>query len=288
MSVAAVAAPTPGDRSLSFTTRHAGRAIAVALIAGIPAGAFAAPSPVASGPNIAAPTNVRTAISASDCVAHEPFGRAPLCATIFHPGNAFLMWDWPPGTGAAALDGYRIYRVDRGLEKLEATAPNKQGETIVELPLPAGGTGGYSGKCYAVSAFAGPTESALSEPFCAAVAVAPMATSAPKGAPPAPTPSPSAPPAGGLIALQRSRSAPMATPTPAPKLKVVESTTTRIVARSQLAIVTPENVHSASGPQECGAHVGAIGALICPDMVKNGNVLLAILAPKYRSTSRRW
>ena len=196
------------------------------------------------------------------------------------------MWDWQPGTGPAALDGFRVYRVDRGLKKLEATAPNKQGETIVELPLPPGGSGGYSGKCYAVVAFVGTAESAPSEPFCAAVAVAPMATAAPQQPTPAPkqstpapknaTPAPATatPQAGGLIAMQRARSAAIAVPTPAPKLKLVESTTTRIVAASQLALTAPVNVHSASGPQECAAHVGTLGALICPDMVKNGNVLL--------------
>ena len=267
---------------MRFTSRRAGHALAIALIASIPAGAVAAPPPVASSPKIAAPTNVRAARSASDCAAHEPFGRAPLCATIFHPGNAFLMWDWQPGTGLAALDGYRVYRVDRGLKKLEATAPNKQAETIVELPLPTGGTGGYSGKCYAVTAFAGTTESAPSEPFCAAVAVAspatpapPQATAPPKQSTPAPAPSPSGTAqVGGLIALQRSRSAPVAAPTATPKLKLVESSTTRIVAASQLSLAAPANVHSASGPQECAAHVGTLGALICPDMVKNGNVLL--------------
>jgi hypothetical protein len=62
---------------LSFTTRHAGRALAVAAapIAGVPAGAFAsspppsvlktpAPAPGANVPKIAAPANVRAARTA--------------------------------------------------------------------------------------------------------------------------------------------------------------------------------------------------------------------------------
>ena len=260
---------------------------AAALIAGVPIGALSMPNPAQT---IAAPTNVRPARSAADCVAHEPFGRAPLCATLFHPGSTlFLMWDWQPGSGLATLDGYRIYRVDGGRKQLVTTVAHKQTETFAELPLPAGG--GYPGTCYAAAAFAGAAESTVSLPFC--VDGAPSATPAPKQpATPVPTPTPKqstpaprsatampAPAAtaaaqtGGLLGMQRAAAiGPLPTPTPKPKF--VETSATRIAATSQIALLAPANVHGAAGYQECAAHVGALGALICPDMVKNGNVLL--------------
>jgi hypothetical protein len=263
---------------------HAARILALALTAGLPIGAFAAPPVGPIAPKIASPTNVRPARSASDCVAHEPFGRAPLCATMFHPGNLFLMWDWQPGTGLTALDGYRIYRVDGGLKQLVATVVHTQTETFAELPLPIGG--GYAGKCYAVAAFAGAAESDVSRQFCTdgapsaapppkSPAPTPAPTTTPRGATPAPTPAVTATPQlGSLINMQRRAAAPMQTPTPASKPKFVETTATRIAASSQLNVVAPFNVRSANGYQECAAHVGTIAALICPDMVKNGNVLL--------------
>jgi hypothetical protein len=48
-------------------------------------------------------------------------------------------------------------------------------------------------------------------------------------------------------------------------------------ARAVLAIskpAVPGNVRVSNGPQECAAHVGLLGALACPDMIRSGNVLL--------------
>jgi hypothetical protein len=41
-----------------------------------------------------------------------------------------------------------------------------------------------------------------------------------------------------------------------------------------LKIAPPANVRSVASAQDCGAHVGPIGALVCPDMMKSGDLLL--------------
>ena len=41
-----------------------------------------------------------------------------------------------------------------------------------------------------------------------------------------------------------------------------------------LKIASPTGVHAVIGGPECAAHVGALGALVCPDMIKSGDLLL--------------
>ena len=52
-----------------------------------------------------------------------------------------------------------------------------------------------------------------------------------------------------------------------------QSNAARIVATASTP-AAPVNVHVSNGPQECAAHVGLLGALACPDMIRSGNVLL--------------
>lgn len=44
--------------------------------------------------------------------------------------------------------------------------------------------------------------------------------------------------------------------------------------RAEIAIPAPSDATAAHGGSECAAHIGLVGALLCPDMVKSGNLLL--------------
>ena len=130
----------------------------------------------------AVPGNVRNANGAQDCAAHVGLIGALVCPDLIRSGRMLLVWDWQAGIGPAAIDGYRVYRVDGG-KRLVYTRADKKDITLFDVPLPAGG---YVGTCYAVSAYVSTTESGLSGAFCPTrlqtmVAAAPtIATPAPK------------------------------------------------------------------------------------------------------------
>lgn len=113
---------------------------------------------------VAAPTNTRAAVGGPDCASHVGALAALLCPDMIRSGDLLLGWDWQAGPGPADIDGYRVYRVDGGSNQLIYTQANKKDITLVDVPKPGGG---YTGKCYAVTAYAGSKESALSSPFCA-------------------------------------------------------------------------------------------------------------------------
>ncbi|MFN2462147.1 MAG: DNRLRE domain-containing protein [Candidatus Velthaea sp.] len=58
-----------------------------------------------------------------------------------------------------------------------------------------------------------------------------------------------------------------------PGLKVSSLNAAR-VGTLQIKVMVPTNVRNASGGTDCGAHLGLIGALLCPDMIKSGDLLL--------------
>jgi plastocyanin len=65
-----------------------------------------------------------------------------------------------------------------------------------------------------------------------------------------------------------------ATPRPGfSQVVTARSNTAKIIAAARTPAV-PGNVRVSSGAQECAAHVGLLGALACPDMIRSGNVLL--------------
>jgi hypothetical protein len=47
-----------------------------------------------------------------------------------------------------------------------------------------------------------------------------------------------------------------------------------VVINAVLKLGTPNNLRAVQGGVDCGAHVGPIGALVCPDMIKSGDLLL--------------
>jgi len=115
---------------------------------------------------IAAPKNLKSAASLTDCGAHAGLIGALFCPDMVKSGNLLLIWDWQPGDGPDDIDGYRVYRVDQG-SQLVGTQ-DKKDLTFVDVPKPAGNDSSYyGGKCYAVSAYSGTRKSALSPPFCA-------------------------------------------------------------------------------------------------------------------------
>jgi len=110
----------------------------------------------------AVPTNVRNANGVQDCAAHVGLLGAFVCTDLIRSGRMLLVWDWQAGFGPDAIDGYRVYRVDGG-KRLVYTRADKKDITLFDVALPAGG---YVGTCYAVSAYAGTSESTLSSTFC--------------------------------------------------------------------------------------------------------------------------
>lgn len=113
---------------------------------------------------VGVPSNVHSTGSGLDCGAHVgPLG-ALVCPDMIKSGDLLLIWDWAAAAGPTDIDGYRVYRVDSSLRQLVYTRANKKDLTLVDVPKPAGG---YTGKCYAVSAYVGARESALSQSFCA-------------------------------------------------------------------------------------------------------------------------
>jgi hypothetical protein len=72
-----------------------------------------------------------------------------------------LVWDWTPNDKWPAIDGYHVYDVTNGGKTRVQDQTNPQ--ATVEFFKP----GSFIGKCYAVSAYKGTSESTLSASFCA-------------------------------------------------------------------------------------------------------------------------
>jgi hypothetical protein len=85
-----------------------------------------------------------------------------ICLASIPAGYLTLVWDWAPSTAYQDLDGYRIYRVDGGRRTLVET------QTSADIKIQAfqQPPSGFAGQCFAVSAYKGGAESALSAPFC--------------------------------------------------------------------------------------------------------------------------
>ncbi|MGH7488585.1 MAG: hypothetical protein ACREMY_23745, partial [bacterium] len=108
-----------------------------------------------------APTGLRSTTDVAECGRHAAvFGGGIVCTAVLPKGQLVLVWDW---NGVGKLDGYRIYQVDNGLHAtVGMQAPGKD-ITLFVVPPPSNG---YTGKCYAVTAYMGDQESDLSNVFC--------------------------------------------------------------------------------------------------------------------------
>lgn len=113
-----------------------------------------------------APANLHSvADGGGDCLPHVGLIGTLVCPDLVKSGDLLLIWDWEAGSGPAAIDGYKIYRVDGGAHQLVDTRATKKDQTLFDVPKPVGGS--YAGRCYAVTAYAGNVESEASPPFCA-------------------------------------------------------------------------------------------------------------------------
>ncbi len=112
-----------------------------------------------------APSNLRSVGKPTDCGEHLGFIGAIACPAMINSGDLLVIWDWKAGSGLDEIDGYRLYRVDEG-KQLVYTQSNKKDITLVDVPKPPSGY--YTGRCYAVSAYAGSLESNISSAFCPA------------------------------------------------------------------------------------------------------------------------
>jgi len=119
-------------------------------------------SVIAASLKVAAPANLHSVTSGTDCGTHVGAFGALVCPDMMKSGDLLLIWDWRPGDGPDTIDGYRIYR---STGELLATRPSAE-QTLFDVPKPRNG-GGYNGTCYAVSAYVGSRESARSPVYCA-------------------------------------------------------------------------------------------------------------------------
>ncbi|HEY6865300.1 MAG TPA: hypothetical protein VI319_15505 [Burkholderiales bacterium] len=108
-----------------------------------------------------APSALTSTVDEKVCNTHGGFGGGLACAALLPQGRLALVWSW---SGASA-DGYKVYRVDGGQHTYVGRQANGKDATLYIVdPVPAGG---YTGKCYAVTAFRGTEESAPSGATCA-------------------------------------------------------------------------------------------------------------------------
>ncbi len=112
--------------------------------------------------SVAPPSGLMSTLSAGVCATHGGL----FCGTIVAAGLT-LVWNWNPPcancVGVQQVDGYKIYRVDNGNNSLITTLSNGSSQTVDGLPAPSGG---FNGKCYAVTAYAGQQESTRSNTYC--------------------------------------------------------------------------------------------------------------------------
>lgn len=108
-----------------------------------------------------APSNVQSVRSAPDCGAHASTLGALFCPDMIKSGNLLLDWDY--NVEGHDVDGFRIYRVDNGAKQLVDRTTGKETIRISDVKQPSGG---YTGACYAVAAYAGKAESDLSHEYC--------------------------------------------------------------------------------------------------------------------------
>jgi hypothetical protein len=108
-----------------------------------------------------APVNVASTTSAAVCGSHGGFA-ALFCPDALHNGFLVLVWDWNANALWPKAGGFRVYQVTPGPQKLVDTQSN--GQLTISFQKP--GAGGFGGRCYAVTAYSGQTESSASKPVC--------------------------------------------------------------------------------------------------------------------------
>lgn len=179
--VSSNAAPIGGDYSIVASSGGASTTVVVTVPSGLCASVVTPSGPSAPGNLVihggylggrnhaaerlvvrpSAPSNLQNVRSEADCGAHAGTLGALFCPDMIKSGNLLLDWDFH-GDGRE-IDGFRIYRVDGGAKQLVDHTTGKETIRVSDIKAPSGG---YSGTCYAVAAYAGNAESELSHDYC--------------------------------------------------------------------------------------------------------------------------
>jgi hypothetical protein len=110
--------------------------------------------------NLTAPMGLTSTVDPQVCSNHAPFAGGLACATLLPQGRLALVWN----ASGAPVDGFNVYRVDGGQRSRVGRQANGKDVTVYIVdPVPAGG---YTGKCYAVSAYKGAQESEVGPSYC--------------------------------------------------------------------------------------------------------------------------
>ncbi|PZR63426.1 MAG: hypothetical protein DLM53_01180 [Candidatus Eremiobacter antarcticus] len=117
-----------------------------------------APPPLKSF--MAAPINLMSTLDQQQCNNHGGFAGGLACKAGLPNGMLALVWNYCKGCHA---DGFHLYRVDGGQHTPVSIPANGTSVTLALLDVPAGG---FSGKCYVVTAYSGQAESGTSDAYC--------------------------------------------------------------------------------------------------------------------------
>jgi hypothetical protein len=121
-----------------------------------------APPPASIAPVLLlpAPTGLTSTTDSKVCGTHGGLGGGLACQAGLPKGMLALVWNF---CSTCKADGYHLYRVDGGQHTSVPIPANGTQVSMALLDVP---TGGFGGKCYAVTAYRGTQESAPSARFC--------------------------------------------------------------------------------------------------------------------------
>jgi hypothetical protein len=112
---------------------------------------------------VPAPTGMGITHDTPTCAAHGGFGGGLACTAGLQAGMLALIWNCLN----CKIDGYHLYRVDGGQQALQPANGAYSNDATITLALLGAPGDGFNGKCYAVKAYKGSNESALSNWACA-------------------------------------------------------------------------------------------------------------------------
>jgi hypothetical protein len=128
------------------------------------------------------PTGLTSTRDLATCLAHAPGLARLVCAPALASNELVLVWDWkgPAFSGCPApIDGFRVYRVDRGQHALIDSVTTVDCDPVTKTYIV--GTVGVVphpgfGACYDVVAVSGSRESDPSNTYCLPVKIPPLVT----------------------------------------------------------------------------------------------------------------
>jgi len=120
------------------------------------------PTPTKAPPPPPSPSSLGSTNDPQVCTNHAGFGGGLACKAGFSSGMLALIWT-APNSCSSCISGYKVYRVDSGQHTFITKQANGKDVTLALLTKPSGG---FSGKCYAVTSYAGNAESSDSATYC--------------------------------------------------------------------------------------------------------------------------